>query len=127
MLMGALPSLTYQSGRPHVRENFAYLKHVDNLILLFECLSRWFEWDVSDSMEAQKLALKSSEQTMTRLEDVGLQLALTFNTEGSLLATGGEVENLLFALLFLLFVCYSWLALSDTIVVKMPLIQSYGN
>ncbi|KAJ8642788.1 hypothetical protein MRB53_004536 [Persea americana] len=66
----------------------------EGLICSFPTCSRWFEWDVSDSMEAQKLALKSSEQTMTQLEDVGLQLALTFNTEGSLLATGGEDGHL---------------------------------
>lgn len=38
-----------------------------------------------------KPALKSSEQKLTKLEGVGLQLALAFNAEGSILAAGGEV------------------------------------
>ncbi|XP_057801873.1 SEC12-like protein 2 isoform X1 [Salvia miltiorrhiza] len=47
---------------------------------------RWFEWDSN----GQTLRLKSSEKVLKPLEDVGLQLALTFNTEGNLLAVGGE-------------------------------------
>nr|CAD1822549.1 unnamed protein product [Ananas comosus var. bracteatus] len=40
--------------------------------------------------ELHNLALKSSGKILQPLEDVGLQLALSFNEEGSLLATGGE-------------------------------------
>ncbi|XP_057790667.1 SEC12-like protein 2 isoform X2 [Salvia miltiorrhiza] len=49
---------------------------------------RWFEWD--SNTDDQTLRLKSSEKVLKPLEDVGLQLALTFNTEGNLLAVGGE-------------------------------------
>ena len=55
-------------------------------------LYRWFEWDFPESKESCKLALKSSGKKLAQLEDVGLQLALAFNTEGSMLATGGEVD-----------------------------------
>ncbi|KAA8518166.1 hypothetical protein F0562_015640 [Nyssa sinensis] len=51
---------------------------------------RWFEWDAVKSTDAHKLGLKSSEKVLNQLEDVGQQLALTFNNEGSVLATGGE-------------------------------------
>ncbi|RZR77000.1 hypothetical protein BHM03_00001948 [Ensete ventricosum] len=53
----------------------------------------WFNWDVPESKETYKLALKSSAKILTPLEDVGLQLALAFDAEGSILATGGEVGN----------------------------------
>ncbi|XP_057765626.1 SEC12-like protein 2 isoform X2 [Salvia miltiorrhiza] len=51
---------------------------------------RWFEWDSATSTDDQTLSLKSSEKVLKPLEDVGQQLALTFNTEGNLLAVGGE-------------------------------------
>lgn len=37
------------------------------------------------------MGLKLSDKVLTQLEDVGLQLALAFNNEGSALAAGGEV------------------------------------
>ncbi|KAF8399000.1 hypothetical protein HHK36_014867 [Tetracentron sinense] len=56
-------------------------------------LPKWFEWDAAESTEIQKLGLKSSEKVLTELEDVGQQLALTFNNEGSILAVGGEMHT----------------------------------
>ncbi|CAK9142690.1 unnamed protein product, partial [Ilex paraguariensis] len=50
----------------------------------------WFEWDAVKSNDGQKLGLKSSENLLHQLEDVGQQLALTFNDGGSVLAVGGE-------------------------------------
>ncbi|CAK9144384.1 unnamed protein product [Ilex paraguariensis] len=50
----------------------------------------WFEWDAVKSNDVQKLSLKSSEKLLHQLEDVGLQLALTFNDGGFVLAVGGE-------------------------------------
>ncbi|KAG0471288.1 hypothetical protein HPP92_015834 [Vanilla planifolia] len=55
---------------------------------------RYFEWDISEGREASKLALKSSEKLLQKLDDAGLQLALTFNSDGTLLAAGGEDGNL---------------------------------
>ncbi|CAH9069558.1 unnamed protein product [Cuscuta epithymum] len=51
---------------------------------------RWFEWDASNTTDDGALALKSSQRVLKNLEDIELQLALTFNNEGSLLAVGGE-------------------------------------
>ncbi|XP_059649554.1 SEC12-like protein 2 [Cornus florida] len=56
--------------------------------LLKSC--RWFEWDATNSTDGHKLGLKDSENVLNQLEDIGLQLALTFNNEGSLLAVGSE-------------------------------------
>ncbi|KAL3363760.1 hypothetical protein AABB24_012808 [Solanum stoloniferum] len=50
---------------------------------------RWFDWDFQTT-ENRSLGLRSSEKVLEPLEDVGQQLALTFNNEGSLLAVGGE-------------------------------------
>ncbi|XP_042503062.1 SEC12-like protein 2 [Macadamia integrifolia] len=51
---------------------------------------RWFKWDVLEDEGTCKLDLISSEKVLTQLEDIGQQLALTFNSEGSVLAVGGE-------------------------------------
>ncbi|XP_008795179.1 SEC12-like protein 2 isoform X2 [Phoenix dactylifera] len=66
----------------------------DGILCSFPKGCRWFEWDFPESRESHKLALKSSEKKMAPLEDGGLQLALTFNAEGSTLATGGEDGHL---------------------------------
>ncbi|XP_058069059.1 SEC12-like protein 2 isoform X2 [Magnolia sinica] len=66
----------------------------EGLICSFPKSCRWFEWDIPESKEVQKMALKSSGKVLTELEDVGLQLALTFNAEGSILASGGEDGHL---------------------------------
>lgn len=50
---------------------------------------RWFDWDFH-AAENRSLGLRSSERVLEPLEDVGQQLALAFNNEGSLLAVGGE-------------------------------------
>lgn len=55
---------------------------------------RWFEWgSTSSDGEHKNLSLKSSESVLEKLKDVGQQLAMTFNHEGTLLAVGGEVKN----------------------------------
>ncbi|CAH9054559.1 unnamed protein product [Cuscuta epithymum] len=51
---------------------------------------RLFEWDASNITDEGALALKSSDRVLKHLEDIEMQLALTFNNEGSLLAVGGE-------------------------------------
>lgn len=59
-----------------------------NLINVLPC--RWFDWDLKRA-EKLSLGLRPSERVLEPLEDVGQQLALTFNNDGSLLAVGGEV------------------------------------
>ncbi|KAL7240237.1 hypothetical protein ACSBR2_005993 [Camellia fascicularis] len=62
----------------------------DGIICSLPKSCRWFEWDPVKSTDVQKLGLKSSDKVLDKLEDIGQQLALTFNNEGSLLALGGE-------------------------------------
>ncbi|KAM3362026.1 SEC12-like protein 2 [Capsicum galapagoense] len=59
----------------------------DGLLCSLPKSCRWFDWDVAEN---RALGLKSSERVLEPLEDVGQQLALAFNNEGSLLAVGGE-------------------------------------
>ncbi|CAD5177822.1 unnamed protein product [Musa acuminata subsp. malaccensis] len=66
----------------------------DGVVCAFPKSCRWFDWDVPESKKTYKLALKSSAKILTPLEDVGLQLALAFDAEGSILATGGEDGHL---------------------------------
>lgn len=69
---------------------------LQRLNYLFVTFLRWFEWDFLENEE--HVAMKSSNKILTKLEDVGVQLALAFNSEGSILAAGGEVS--IFPLLF---------------------------
>ncbi|KAF5451028.1 hypothetical protein F2P56_031331 [Juglans regia] len=66
----------------------------DGLICSMPKSCRWFKWEVEKSEEVHKLGLKLSDKVLTQLEDVGQQLALAFNKEGSALAAGGEDGNL---------------------------------
>ncbi|URE08614.1 Adaptor complexes medium subunit family [Musa troglodytarum] len=66
----------------------------DGVVCAFPKSCRWFDWDIPESKKTYKLALKSSAKILTPLEDVGLQLALAFDAEGSILATGGEDGHL---------------------------------
>ncbi|KAL2892634.1 SEC12-like protein 2 [Bienertia sinuspersici] len=62
----------------------------DGLICSFPKSCRWFDWDMNNNNDNRELSLKSSDKVLTKLEDVGQQLALTFSEDGSLLAVGGE-------------------------------------
>ncbi|XVE85415.1 hypothetical protein DITRI_Ditri17bG0089400 [Diplodiscus trichospermus] len=66
----------------------------DGIICALQQSCRLFEWEESGGNEVQKLGIKVSEKVLTQLEDVGQQLALTFNSEGSILAVGGEDGSL---------------------------------
>ncbi|XP_078149548.1 SEC12-like protein 2 [Carex rostrata] len=67
----------------------------DGIICSFPTNScRWFNWDLPVSRDYERLALNPSEENLRELENVGLQLALCFNEEGSVLASGGEDGNL---------------------------------
>lgn len=62
------------------------------MISIVPRLYRWFDWDYQNkSSEIHKLSLKMSDKVLTQLEDVGQQLALAFNNDGTTLAAGGEV------------------------------------
>ncbi|KAK3183547.1 hypothetical protein Dsin_030833 [Dipteronia sinensis] len=66
----------------------------DGIICALQNSCRFFEWDEVKSAEVHKLGLKESEKVLSQLENVGQQLVLAFNSEGSILATGGEDGNL---------------------------------
>ncbi|KAI4367339.1 hypothetical protein MLD38_023087 [Melastoma candidum] len=62
---------------------------VDNLLSV-EPFVRFFEWDNVKAKDSRDSGLKTSEKVLKELENVGQQLALAFNHDGSLLAVGGE-------------------------------------
>ncbi|XVF85364.1 hypothetical protein PTKIN_Ptkin17bG0111500 [Pterospermum kingtungense] len=66
----------------------------DGIICALQQSCRLFEWEESEGNGVHKLGVKASEKVLTQLEDVGQQLALRFNSEGSMLAVGGEDGNL---------------------------------
>ncbi|GMI87648.1 SEC12P-like 2 protein [Hibiscus trionum] len=68
--------------------------HGDGILCSFQQSCRLFEWKESEGNEVHKLGVKVSEKVLTQLEDVGQQLALAFNSEGSILAVGGEDGSL---------------------------------
>ncbi|EYU30065.1 hypothetical protein MIMGU_mgv1a008031mg [Erythranthe guttata] len=62
----------------------------EGIICSFPKSCRWFEWDLNTETDEHTLSLKSSDNALEQLEDVGQQLAMTFNSEGSLLAVGAQ-------------------------------------
>ncbi|XP_007045148.2 PREDICTED: SEC12-like protein 2 [Theobroma cacao] len=66
----------------------------DGIICALQQSCRLFEWEEPQDNEVQNLGVKVSEKVLTQLEDVGQQLALRFNSEGSILAVGGEDGSL---------------------------------
>ncbi|XP_028758131.1 SEC12-like protein 2 [Neltuma alba] len=66
----------------------------DGLICAMPKSCRWFEWNQNKSAESHKLGLKVSDKVLSELEDVGQQLALAFDNDGTMLAVGGEDGNL---------------------------------
>ncbi|XP_052206157.1 SEC12-like protein 2 [Diospyros lotus] len=62
----------------------------DGVICSLPKSCRRIDWDTVKSTNLCKWGLKMSGNVLTQLEDVGQQLALTFNAEGSVLAVGGE-------------------------------------
>ncbi|PPS02697.1 hypothetical protein GOBAR_AA17963 [Gossypium barbadense] len=83
--------LAYDQG---VYISFVIASSLRNITHPFFFVFRLFEWKESNGNEAHKLGVKVSEKVLIQLEDVGQQLALTFNSEGSVLAVGGEDGSL---------------------------------
>ncbi|GLT98473.1 hypothetical protein SLE2022_159770 [Rubroshorea leprosula] len=65
----------------------------DGIICGMQKCCRLFKWEECDEAEVHKPGERSG-KVMKNLEDVGQQLALAFNCEGSVLAVGGEDGNL---------------------------------
>ncbi|GMY18135.1 SEC12-like protein 2 [Fagus crenata] len=62
----------------------------DGVVCSFPNRCRWYVIDEYKSQEVNETRLTLSDKVLTPLEDVGQQLALAFNYEGSALAAGGE-------------------------------------
>ncbi|KAF2316780.1 hypothetical protein GH714_042121 [Hevea brasiliensis] len=62
----------------------------EGLICALPKSCRFFNWDEAKDNDAHKLDIKESLKVLTQLEDIGQQLALAFNNDGSVLAVGGE-------------------------------------
>ena len=54
---------------------------------------RLFRWESPEGEDPHQLVLRSDEEALVMLSDVGLQLAVSFSGAGSVLATGGEVNE----------------------------------
>ncbi|XP_050372377.1 SEC12-like protein 2 [Argentina anserina] len=63
---------------------------VDGLVCAFPESCSWLVWEKEVKEGAHKLSVKQSDRVLEQLQNVGQQLALTFNKDGSVLATGGE-------------------------------------
>ncbi|KAL8143399.1 hypothetical protein V2J09_016431 [Rumex salicifolius] len=59
----------------------------------------WFEWDKTMRYGDHMLGINPSERELNQLKDVGQQLALTFNEDGSFLAVGGDVEEIMMSMM----------------------------
>ncbi|KAL9453401.1 hypothetical protein AB3S75_009077 [Citrus x aurantiifolia] len=68
--------------------------HSDGIICALQNSCRLFEWDEVENAEIRRLGVKISEKVLSQLENVGQQLALTFNSEGTIFAAGSENGNL---------------------------------
>lgn len=62
----------------------------DGVICSFPQTCRCFQWNT----ETHEFTLSSSDRALSQLENVGQQLAITFNFDGSTLAAGGEDGHL---------------------------------
>ena len=85
--------ITFGNNHIHFKPNNIYYDqtYIEVTLVTTIYLYRWFEWDAVKSDDVHGWGLKSSEKVLNQLEDVGQQLALTFDDEGSVLAAGGEV------------------------------------
>ncbi|KAI4312486.1 hypothetical protein MLD38_037292 [Melastoma candidum] len=62
----------------------------DGFVCAFPNGCRFFEWDNIKGKDSHDYGLKTSDKVLKELENVGQQLALAFNHDGSVLAAGGE-------------------------------------
>ncbi|XP_044491672.1 SEC12-like protein 2 [Mangifera indica] len=62
----------------------------DGIICAMQKGCRLFEWGEDKSDKVHKLGVKGSEKVLSPLDNVGQQLALAFDSDGSTLAAGGE-------------------------------------
>uniref|UniRef100_A0ACD5WUG5 Uncharacterized protein n=1 Tax=Avena sativa TaxID=4498 RepID=A0ACD5WUG5_AVESA len=66
----------------------------DGVLCAFPNGCRLLRWELPEGEDTHELVLRSDEEAVLMLSDVGLQLAVSFSGVGSLLATGGEDGHL---------------------------------
>ncbi|CAM0948925.1 unnamed protein product [Alopecurus aequalis] len=66
----------------------------DGVICAFPNGCRLLRWEIPEEDDPHELVLRSDEEAVVNLRDVGLQLAVSFSGAGSVLATGGEDGHL---------------------------------
>ncbi|KAM3214049.1 hypothetical protein ACQJBY_066457 [Aegilops geniculata] len=66
----------------------------DGLLCAFPNGCRLVRWESPEGEDPHSLVLRSDQEALVKLKDVGLQLAVSFSGEGSILATGGEDGHL---------------------------------
>uniref|UniRef100_A0A0D9XU33 Anaphase-promoting complex subunit 4-like WD40 domain-containing protein n=1 Tax=Leersia perrieri TaxID=77586 RepID=A0A0D9XU33_9ORYZ len=66
----------------------------DGVLCAFPNGCRLFRWESPQGERPHNLALRADREALTELTDAGLQLAVSFSGEGSILATGGEDGHL---------------------------------
>ncbi|KAL5666975.1 hypothetical protein ACJX0J_019196, partial [Zea mays] len=62
----------------------------DGVFCAFPNGCRLYRWESQEGEGPQRLALEPDQDALAELKDVGLQLAVSFSGEGSILAIGGE-------------------------------------
>uniref|UniRef100_A0ACD5X1J5 Uncharacterized protein n=1 Tax=Avena sativa TaxID=4498 RepID=A0ACD5X1J5_AVESA len=66
----------------------------DGVLCAFPNGCRLLRWELPEGEDTHELVLRSDEEAVLMLSDVGLQLAVSFSGVGSVLATGGEDGHL---------------------------------
>uniref|UniRef100_A0A0E0MH50 Anaphase-promoting complex subunit 4-like WD40 domain-containing protein n=1 Tax=Oryza punctata TaxID=4537 RepID=A0A0E0MH50_ORYPU len=66
----------------------------DGVLCAFPNGCRLFRWESPEGEGPHNIALRADREALTELSDAGLQLAVSFSGEGSILATGGEDGHL---------------------------------
>uniref|UniRef100_A0A453I1I6 Anaphase-promoting complex subunit 4-like WD40 domain-containing protein n=1 Tax=Aegilops tauschii subsp. strangulata TaxID=200361 RepID=A0A453I1I6_AEGTS len=66
----------------------------DGVLCAFPNGCRLVRWESPEGDNPHSLVLRSDQEALVKLNDVGLQLAVSFSGEGSILATGGEDGHL---------------------------------
>ncbi|VAI92121.1 unnamed protein product [Triticum turgidum subsp. durum] len=89
------PSRVFRLGtEERVPYRMAVHPRGDGLLCAFPDGCRLVRWESPEGEDRHSLVLISDQEALVKLKDVGLQLAVAFSGEGSLLATGGEDGHL---------------------------------
>ncbi|VAI80045.1 unnamed protein product [Triticum turgidum subsp. durum] len=89
------PSRVFRLGtEEQVPYRMAVHPRGDGVLCAFPNGCRLVQWESPEGEGPHSLVLRSDQEALVKLKDVGLQLAVSFSGEGSILATGGEDGHL---------------------------------